>query len=121
MVVATALTLATRQAWLVVAGFALLGITGAGVFPTGFIVVGRVAPGAMGLVSGVLFALCYLAWAISSPIVGGIADALSLRVALSLLGICGALIALCGLRLPRGQAMAWPHRAMPVTEESPTR
>jgi fucose permease len=120
MIVATALTLATRQAWLVVVGFAFLGIAGAGVFPTGFIIVGRVAPGAMGLVSGVLFALAYLVWALSSPIVGGVADALSLRVALALLGVCGALIALCGLRLPRERSMARVRSAAPITEEAPT-
>lgn len=100
MVIVNALTLATRQPWLVVSGFALFGIVAAGVFPTGFIVVGRVAPGAMGLVSGVLFALAYGAWAAASPIVGGVAEAVSLRVALGILGVGGAIIALCALGLP---------------------
>jgi MFS family permease len=100
IVVVNALTLLTRQPWLVIFGFGLLGVVTAGVFPTGFIVVGRIAPGAMGLVSGVLFAFAYLAWALSSPLVGGIADALSLRFALGILGILGAIVALCALRLP---------------------
>jgi fucose permease len=118
IVLANALTLVTQQAWLVVIGFALLGLVDAGVFPTGFIIVGRVAPGAMGLVSGVLFALAYLVWAASSPLVGGIADALSLRVALVLLGVCGALVALCGLRLPGERAMARTRGAVSLTEEA---
>lgn len=100
IVVVNALTLLTRQPWLVILGFGVLGVVTAGVFPTGFIVVGRVAPGAMGLVSGALFALGYVAWAASSPLVGGIADALSLRVALGILGILGAIVALCAFRLP---------------------
>jgi MFS family permease len=94
------LTLLTRQPWLVILGFGALGVVTAGVFPTGFIIVGRIAPGAMGLVSGVLFALAYLAWAVSSPLVGGIADALSLRLALGILGVLGAIVTLCALRLP---------------------
>jgi MFS family permease len=100
IVVVNALTLLTRQPWLVIAGFAALGVVTAGVFPTGFIIVGRIAPGAMGLVSGVLFALAYLAWAASSPLVGSIADLLSLRLALGILGVLGAIVALCALRLP---------------------
>jgi len=54
----------------------------------------------MGLVSAVLFTFSYLAWAASSPLVGGIADTLSLRLALGILGVGGAVIALCALRLP---------------------
>ncbi len=99
IVVVNALTLLTRQPWLVIGGFAALGVVTAGVFPTGFIIVGRVAPGAMGLVSGVLFAIAYIAWAASSPLVGSIADALSLRLALGILGILGAIVALCAFRL----------------------
>lgn len=104
MVAANALTLATQQPWLVVGGFALFGIAAAGVFPTGFIVVGRVAPGAMGLVSGVLFALAYGAWAAASPVVGAVAEAVSLRIALGILGVGGALIALCAGALPDERA-----------------
>lgn len=104
IVVTNALSLATRQPWLVVFGFAALGVATAGVFPTGFIIVGRIAPGAMGLVSGVHFALAYLIWAASSPIVGAIADAGSLRLALGILGICGAIVVLCALRLPDGHS-----------------
>lgn len=100
IVVVNLLTLLTRQPGFVIVGFAALGVVTAGIFPTGFIVVGRIAPGAMGLVSGVLFALAYLAWAASSPLVGGIADALSLRLALGILGLLGAIVALCALRLP---------------------
>jgi fucose permease len=94
------LTLLTRQPWLVVVGFAALGIVTAGIFPTGFIVVGRIAPQAIGLVSAVLFALGYLVWAASSPIIGTIADAFSLRFALGLIGVCGAVVAFFALRLP---------------------
>ncbi len=67
IVVVDVLTLLTAQPVLVILGFGALGVVTAGVFPTGFIVVGRIAPGAMGLVSGVLFALAYCAWAASSP------------------------------------------------------
>ncbi|HEY8293160.1 MAG TPA: hypothetical protein VIG44_11760, partial [Thermomicrobiales bacterium] len=100
ILVVNLLTLLTRQPWLVILGFGALGVVTAGVFPTGFIIVGRLAPGAMGLVSAVLFALAYIAWAASSPLVGGIADALSLRVALGILGVLGAIVTLCALRLP---------------------
>ncbi|MGI8690616.1 MAG: MFS transporter [Thermomicrobiales bacterium] len=100
IVVVNALTLLTRQPWLVILGFGMLGVVTAGVFPTGFIIVGRIAPEAMGLVSAVLFAFSYLAWAASSPLVGGLADALSLRLALGILGILGAIVVLCALRLP---------------------
>lgn len=119
IIVVNAFTLATQQPWLVVLGFALLGIVTAGVFPTGFIIVGRVAPGAMGLVSGVLFAFAYLAWAASSPIVGGVADALSLRVALAILGVGGALIALCALGLSDERALRPGPLPVAQTEEVP--
>ncbi|MDQ6602034.1 MAG: MFS transporter [Chloroflexota bacterium] len=108
IVVVNALTLLTRQPWLVIIGFGALGVVTAGVFPTGFIIVGRIAPGAIGLVSAALFALAYIAWAVSSPLVGGIADALSLRLALGLLGILGALVALCALHLPDERYMEQP-------------
>jgi len=117
IVAANALTLLTQQPWLVVVGFAALGIATAGVFPTGFIIVGRVAPGAIGLVSGVLFALSYLAWAGSSPVVGGIADGLSLRLALGVLGVCGAIVALCASRLPNTRAAFAASMRAPVPEE----
>jgi len=118
IVVVNALTLLTRQPAFVILGFAALGVVTAGIFPTGFIVVGRVAPGAMGLVSGVLFALAYLAWAASSPLVGGIADALSLRLALSILGLLGAIVALCALRLPEQRANVSAASFVPVPEET---
>jgi fucose permease len=117
IIVVNALTLLTRQPWLVILGFGLLGVVTAGVFPTGFIVVGRIAPGAMGLVSGVLFTLAYLAWAVSSPIVGGIADARSLRLALGVLGVLGAIVVLCALRLPNQQQMGQATLPLPVAEE----
>jgi MFS family permease len=114
ILVVTVLTLLTRQPWLVILGFGALGVVTAGVFPTGFIVVGRIAPGAMGLVSGVLFAFAYLAWAASSPLVGGIADALSLRLALGILGALGAIVTLCALQLPKEH----PRLAKPSLLES---
>jgi MFS family permease len=115
IVVVDAMSLLTREPWLVILGFAALGVVTAGVFPTGFIVVGRIAPGAMGLVSGVLFALAYLAWAASSPFVGSIADAFSLRLALGVLGLGGAIVALCALGLPNGRPEPVPP--LPVSEE----
>ena len=117
IVVVNALTLLTREPWLVILGFGALGVVTAGVFPTGFIVVGRIAPGAMGLVSAVLFALAYIAWAASSPLVGGIADALSLRLALGILGVLGAVVALCALRLPDERASLSPS-PLTTSEES---
>ncbi|MHB8648141.1 MAG: MFS transporter [Thermomicrobiales bacterium] len=116
IVVVNALTLLTRQPGFVILGFGALGVVTAGVFPTGFIIVGRIAPGAMGLVSAVLFALAYVAWAGSSPLVGGIADALSLRLALGILGILGAIVAVCALRLPNEHARP-TFPILPVPEE----
>lgn len=104
IILADALTLATRNPVVVIVGVAALGITTAGVFPTGFIIVGRVAPGVVGLVSSVLLAFAYIIWAISSPIVGGVADAVSLRVALGILGILGLGITLAAWRLPAQQS-----------------
>lgn len=117
IVAANVLTLLTQQPWLVVVGFAALGIATAGVFPTGFIIVGQVAPRAIGLVSAVLFALSYLAWAGSSPLVGGVADGLSLRLALGVLGVCGAIVALCALRLPTTRATFAASMRAPTPEE----
>jgi MFS family permease len=116
IVIVNVLTLLTRQPRLVILGFGALGVVTAGVFPTGFIMVGRIAPGAMGLVSAVLFALAYIAWAASSPLVGGIADALSLRFALGILGALGAVVTLCALRLPDERASPSPP-PLAVSEE----
>lgn len=117
IIAVNALTLATREPWLIILGFGALGVVTAGVFPTGFIIVGRIAPGAMGLVSAVLFALAYIAWAASQPLVGSVADALSLRVALGILGVLGAIVALCALRLPDERARPARSALPPVPEE----
>ncbi len=116
LVLADALALATVQPWLVLVGVGAMGLAAAGLFPTGFLLIGRAAPGSINLITGIVFAFAYIAFAATSPVMGAVADAISLRVALGILALLGVVIAGVAWLLPRGLETA---RLDPAPEPDP--
>jgi MFS family permease len=82
---------------LAVAALALAGLGVAGVIPTALSAAARLAPGNAGAVTGALMSAAYLGFIICPPLIGWIAELISLRAALVLIGASGvAIIALVG-------------------------
>lgn len=89
----------------VVAGFAVLGLAGAGVIPTALGVGSRLAPGRSGAVAGGMLAALYFSFAVSAPLIGWLAELLTLRAALTTVVLCGAGIVVLARRIaPRSAA-----------------
>jgi MFS family permease len=85
---------------LAVTGFALTGLAVAGIVPTTLSAAGRLAPGHSGAVSGGLMAAVYLAFTVTPPLVGWLAERASLQAALLVVGLSGA--GILGLTLGAG-------------------
>jgi MFS family permease len=85
---------------LAVTGFALTGLAVAGMVPTTLSAAGRLAPGHSGAVSGGLMAAVYLAFTVTPPLVGWLAERASLQAALLVVGLSGA--GILGLTLGAG-------------------
>jgi MFS family permease len=71
------------------AGFVLMGLAVAGVVPTALTAAGRLAPGSSGATAGRLMAAVYVAFIVSPPLVGWLAERASLRAALLVVGLSG--------------------------------
>ncbi len=71
--------------------FALVGIAIAGVIPTILSATARLAPGQSGAVTGAIMSVAYLSFIIVPPIIGWVADATSLRAALLIVALAGAI------------------------------
>jgi MFS family permease len=100
---------------LAMAGFVLMGLAVAGVVPTALTAAGRLAPGSSGATAGRLMAAVYVAFIVSPPLVGWLAERASLRAALLVVGLSGLGI-LClrpgAVRRP-GPGAATPGSAPP--------
>jgi MFS family permease len=89
---------------LAVVGFGLMGLAVAGVVPTALTAGARLVPGNSGAVAGALMTAVYLAFVITPPLVGWVAESTSLRAALLVVALSGAGI----LVLTRKPAAARP-------------
>jgi MFS family permease len=94
-----ALALATREPLLVVAGFLVVGLALSAVVPIAFSVAGDLAPERAGGAVSVVTTLGYGGFLMGPVIVGGLAEVLSLRIALGIIGIAGSLIFVLASRL----------------------
>jgi MFS family permease len=81
-----------------VASFVMLGLAVAGVIPTVLSAAARLVPASSGAVAGAIMATAYIGFIASPPLVGMLAELLSLQVALLSVGIGGLVV----LRLARG-------------------
>jgi MFS family permease len=77
---------------------------------------GRTAPHAIGAATGTVITFSYLGFVFGPAIVGAIAGAASLRVALVLVGAAAAVLALCSGFLPRG--VSAPPRPSPSDQST---
>jgi MFS family permease len=93
------LALATREPLLVVAGFLVVGLALSAVVPIAFSVAGDLAPGRAGGAISVVTTLGYGGFLLGPVIVGGLAEVLSLRIALGIIGMAGILIFVLALRV----------------------
>lgn len=74
---------------LAIAGFALMGLAVAGVVPTVLSAGAALAPGRSTVVAGAIMAVAYTAFIICPPLTGWVADIVSLRAALLVVGLSG--------------------------------
>ena len=93
------LALATREPLLVVCGFLIVGLALSGVAPIAFSAAGDLAPERAGGAISVVTTLGYGGFLLGPVVVGGLAELLGLRVALSTIAVAGALISALALRL----------------------
>ncbi len=93
------LSLVTREPALVVAGFLVVGLALSSVAPIAFSVAGDVAPGGTGASISMVTTLGYGGFLLGPVLVGGLAEVLGLRAALSTIALAGIAIAFLGARM----------------------
>ena len=93
------LALATREPFLVVAGFLIVGLSLSGVAPIAFSVAGDLAPKKAGEAISVVTTLGYGGFLMGPVIVGGLAEVFGLRPALATIAVAGCVIALLANRV----------------------
>jgi MFS family permease len=93
------LALATREPSFVIAGFLVVGLALSAVVPIAFSAAGDLAPERAGAAISVVTTLGYGGFLLGPVIVGGLAEVLGLRVALSVIAVSGLLIFTLALRL----------------------
>jgi fucose permease len=87
----------------VVVAFALLGVAVAGIVPTVLSATARLAPGSSGAVTGAIMSVAYVSFIICPPLIGWVAEASSLRVALVVVLITGLLQLVLARTIPATQ------------------
>ncbi len=96
-----ALSLATLDPRLVVAGFLVVGLALSAVVPIAFSVAGDLAPGRAGGAISVVTTLGYGGFLVGPVLVGGLAEVLGLRAALGTIAVAGMAISMLSLRVGR--------------------
>ena len=100
----TALALGTELPPLILAGFLLVGLALAGVAPIAFSLAGDAAPRRAGAASAVITTIGYGGFVLGPGLVGGLAEASSLRLALGLIAVAG--LSISGLTIALRRRMA---------------
>jgi len=85
-----------------VIGFGFLGLGVAGVIPTALAIAARLAPGRSGAVAGGMLAALYFSFMISPPLIGWLAEVITLRRSLATVALCGLGIIVLARKVPRG-------------------
>jgi len=94
-----ALALVTKEPLLVVAGFLVVGLALSGVVPIAFSLAGDLAPGRAGAAISTVTTLGYGGFLLGPVIVGGLAEAFGLRLALATIAVAGLLIFTLSMRV----------------------
>jgi MFS family permease len=85
-----ALSLATTWPPLILCGFLLVGLSFSGVVPVALSLTGDLAPDHAGRATSAVMTVAYAGFLVGPPVIGGLAEAFGLRVALATLILCGA-------------------------------
>lgn len=93
------LSLVTTQPVLVALGFLVVGFALSAVVPIAFSLAGDLAPGKVGSATSVLTTMSYGGFLLGPVMVGGLAEAFGLRLALATIVVAGAAIFVLSLRL----------------------
>lgn len=88
-----ALALSTQYVPLVLGGILLTGLALSGVAPAGYSLAGEAAPQREGAVISSLAALSYIGFLVGPVLIGAVAEAWGLRVALGLIAVAGGIMA----------------------------
>jgi MFS family permease len=102
--VGMAFSLATTVPALVVGGFLLVGVGLAAVAPLAFSVAGNMVPERAGSAVSVVTTIGYGGFLLGPPLMGGLAEAIGLRVALGVVAVSGAAVFALSLRLREPKA-----------------
>lgn len=89
LILGTLLLVSTTSVALAIASMLVLGIGVAGIFPTVVTAAGAVLPGQSGALTGVIMIVTYACFTVPPPIIGWVAQWTTLRIALSLMSLCG--------------------------------
>jgi len=100
------LALATTSPALVVGGFLLVGLALAAVAPLAFSVAGETVPDRAGSAVSVVTTIGYGGFLLGPPLVGGLAEATGLRVALGIIAVAGLAVFVLALALREPEADA---------------
>lgn len=103
-----ALALATTVPSLVIAGFLLVGLALAAIAPLAFSVAGDLVPERAGSAISVVTTFGYGGFLLGPPLVGGLAEVVGLRAALSIIAFAGLTIFVLSLRLRENQEKSIP-------------
>lgn len=104
LILANIVLFASGSVTVAVVAFVLLGLGVAGVVPTALTVAARLAPGNSGAITGAIMATTYSAFIVCPPLMGIIADLVSLRAALLSVGLSGLAILALAWGVERSRA-----------------
>jgi MFS family permease len=103
-----ALALATTAPSLVIVGFLLVGLALAAIVPLAFSVAGDLMPERAASAISVVTTFGYGGFLLGPPLVGGLAEVVGLRVALSVIAVAGLSVFVLSLRLREKQEKSIP-------------
>lgn len=104
MLVAGVIMTATTMITPIMIAFALLGISVAGAIPTVLSATARLAPGKSGSVTGAIMSVAYLSFIVCPPLIGWVAEIVSLRAALLIVVCIGILQLVLARTIPAASA-----------------
>jgi MFS family permease len=120
LVAAMGLTLALVVTWIPIAllGFGLVGAGFSVVFPLTLSVAGRTSKQAAGTAIAAVATCGYVGFLIGPPVIGFVADALSLRIALGVVVLLSLCAAVCARTVGRGNKLAANSQVFEAPEHS---
>lgn len=101
MILGTLLLVSVTDVWVATLALVLLGVAVAGVVPTVLTAAGQVVPGSSGTIAGAVMAMAYTSFVIGAPLVGWLAEFVTLRWSFLTVLVCGVAVLILSLGLQR--------------------